>query len=556
MSRNPYQATLDQPECDKRRVSTPIHTEDPSMLNHRRRRPAAISLTVAAVVLTAIPTLIFADSDPVKYPDMEEEWYVVTMQDAKCGYMRSTSNRVGDVIETRVTMFFEIARGDARVSIKSDQLYVESLDGKPKSFSLEMSMGEIPVLYRGVIKKGKVHLTTEQSGVQRTAEYDFDSEIKFAWGQLLEQRTRGLTPGTSFTIKTYEPSLRVDGPVQTTLRVHNKEKVDVLGKSKELTRVTSTVKLGTPPAAAAAGGAASANMEVTTESWVDDEATPVVAVVDMGMLQVRMYRSTREEAMTKGAPPEMFLNTFIHVDRKVPRTAVEVTYRLKLPKDSKNRLPELPATSMQSFKRISDHEGLLTVKRIDWKALEDAAATEKPDAKLKPYLQASTMLDIDDRRIRRLARRGAASATTPAGKAAALRRFVTDYVSDKNLDIGFATASEVAKNRSGDCTEHGVLLAALARAAGIPSRGVSGIVQVPDGPLGAEGLNAFGYHMWTQVYIGGQWVDIDAALRQTDCDPTHIALALMPLGDEGMLESLMAIFPLLGQLEMEIVKIK
>lgn len=526
------------------------------MLNHRRRRPAAISLIVAAaVVLFSPPAPLYASSDPVTYPNMEEEWYVVTMQDAKCGYMRSTSNRVGEVIETRVTMFFEIARGDARVSIKSDQLYVETLDGKPKSFSLEMSMGEIPVLYRGVIKTGKVHLTTEQSGVQRTAEYDFDPEIKFAWGQLLEQRKRGQKPGTSFSIKTYEPSLRVDGPVLMTLRVHGKEKVDVLGKAQELTRVTSTLKLGSPPVAAA-GGAAPTNMEVTTESWVDDEATPVVAVVDMGMVQVRMYRSTREEAMTKGAPPEMFLNTFIHVDRKVPRTAVEVTYRLKLPKDSKNRLPELPATSMQSFKRISGHEGLLTVKRIDWKVLESAAAIEKADAKLKPYLQASTMLDIDDRRIKRLARRGAASAATPAGKADALRRFVTDYVSDKNLDIGFATASEVAKNRSGDCTEHGVLLAALARAAGIPSRGVSGIVQVPDGPLGAEGLNAFGYHMWTQVYIGGQWVDIDAALRQTDCDPTHIALALMPMGDEGMLESLMAIFPLLGQLEMELVEVK
>lgn len=475
-------------------------------------------------------------------PVDQEEWYSVRLQDAKCGYMHSKLTRVGEEVHTQTRMSLEIARDQARVKIAMTQQHRETLDGKPLAFRYQMSLGEMPVTYEGTIKNGKVKLISEQAGAKRETMYDFDSEVKFAWGQLLEQRKRGMKPGTTFTVKTYEPSMRVDGALSMTVEVHEKEKVDVLGKMQTLTRVTSTMDMGGTP--------------VATESWVDDDATPIVSQVNMGIMQVKMYRTTREEALEGGQAPELFINTFINVARKVPSSASNVTYRLRIPADGKTRLPEIPNTPMQTFKRITDYEGELTVRRIDWGALRKITKASLIDEKLKTFTIASTTLDIDDRRIKRLARQATKSAKTPAQKADALRKFVTDYVSDKNLDVGFATASEVARNKSGDCTEHGVLLAALARAAGLPARGVSGIVQVPSGPFGADNLKAFGFHMWTQVNINGEWVDIDAALRQTDCDPTHIALALMPLNDEGMMDSLMAIFPLLGTLELDIVEIR
>lgn len=531
-------------------------------------RSVPMRLTVALISFIW-PIGLQAAELRIEYPDKHEEWYVVKIQDARCGYMHSFSDRSGDEIHTRVRMSFRIARADAKLEITSDHRYRETLDGRPLSFSMVMSMGQMPVTHQGVIADGKIKLITEQSGLKREASYDFDPDVKFAWGQLLEQRRRGLKPGTSFTIKIYEPSMKADGAIPLTLKVHAKERVDVLGRMQELYRISSTMQLDPAAILAGAGGvpsepkdkrdataAPAGAMEITTESWVDDDATPVIATLDMGIMKVNMYRTSREEALTTDDAPEMFINTFIHVDRTVPKAAQEVVYRLKLSPGGKHRLPNLPDTTMQRFKRVSDREGLLTVRRIDWSALRSNAAREDASRNLSPYLSATTMVDIDDRRIKRLARRSVSSARSPAEKADAMRKFVTDYVREKGLDVGFATASEVARTRSGDCTEHAVLLAALARANGIPSRGVSGLVQVPAGPFGAEGVKAFGYHMWTQVYIGGQWVDIDAAFRQTDCDPTHIALSLMPLGDEGMIESIMAMFPLMGQLEIEVVDIR
>ena len=66
----------------------------------------------------------------------------------------------------------------------------------------------------------------------------------------------------------------------------------------------------------------------------------------------------------------------------------------------------------------------------------------------------------------------------------------------------------------GDCNEHAVLFAALARAAGIPARVVAGAVYGDDG---------FYYHAWNEVWLDG-WVSVDAVFDQMPVDATHVKL--------------------------------
>jgi transglutaminase-like putative cysteine protease len=278
---------------------------------------------------------------------------------------------------------------------------------------------------------------------------------------------------------------------------------------------------------------------------------------NMGGFTVRVLAATKEQALEGNAAPELFINTFVKVDKRISDNAKVVKYRLRLPDDKTDlKMPELPETPAQSVQRVNDHEAILTVRRLDWEAIRKASNKAAADPAMKAYLQASSTVDINDRRIKTHARRAVKGCKTPAEKADALRRYVTEFIENKSLDVGFATASEVVRTRKGDCSEHAVLLAALARAAGLPARGVSGIVQIPTGMLPASSGSMFGYHMWTQVNIDGQWVDIDAALRQTDCNPTHIALAIMPLNDEGMAGSVVSMLPLLGRLQMEVISVE
>jgi transglutaminase-like putative cysteine protease len=90
----------------------------------------------------------------------------------------------------------------------------------------------------------------------------------------------------------------------------------------------------------------------------------------------------------------------------------------------------------------------------------------------------------------------------------------------KAYGVSHDRASEVLRAGQGDCTEHSLLFLALARAAGIPCRGVHGLVyaryddQVP----------ALYWHAWVEVKSGNEWIALDPTFGQPVADPTHVAL--------------------------------
>lgn len=92
-----------------------------------------------------------------------------------------------------------------------------------------------------------------------------------------------------------------------------------------------------------------------------------------------------------------------------------------------------------------------------------------------------------------------------------------------SLDFnGHYSALDTIIRRAGDCTEAAVLLAALGRAAGIPTRVVSGLTYSRAAYHGVS--NAFMPHSWTIAYVDGQWRSFDLALDTFDS--THIALTI------------------------------
>jgi Transglutaminase-like superfamily len=88
----------------------------------------------------------------------------------------------------------------------------------------------------------------------------------------------------------------------------------------------------------------------------------------------------------------------------------------------------------------------------------------------------------------------------------------------KSFSSNLTTASQVLARRAGDCTEHALLLVALARAAGIPAREVSGLVYMGDD------LRRFGWHAWVEVDIDGHWVQVDPSSGERLANATHLTL--------------------------------
>jgi len=166
-------------------------------------------------------------------------------------------------------------------------------------------------------------------------------------------------------------------------------------------------------------------------------------------------------------------------------------------------------------------ETLLTV-RARRPAADDPAKDVprlRPDPAGGEDLEATPEVDWDHPDIRALAERVAAK--TPGRWAAArkLSREVNRRIA-KVYGESRDRASEVLHTGKGDCTEHALLFVALARAAGIPARGVHGLVYANYGGGGA-GLY---WHAWAEVKVGEEWIPVDPTFDQDVADATHITL--------------------------------
>ena len=106
---------------------------------------------------------------------------------------------------------------------------------------------------------------------------------------------------------------------------------------------------------------------------------------------------------------------------------------------------------------------------------------------------------------------------------------------EKDYGASADRASDVLRQKKGDCTEHSLLTVALLRAVGIPARRVDGVVYM----MNSDGVPAFYWHEWIEAYVG-EWTQMDPTFNQMVADATHFGV-----GQEGNAE----ITPLIGQLK-------
>lgn len=118
---------------------------------------------------------------------------------------------------------------------------------------------------------------------------------------------------------------------------------------------------------------------------------------------------------------------------------------------------------------------------------------------------------------------------------ATLRRAVYDHIEHKDSSRGWDLASRVARDGRGDCTEHAVLLTALARSFGYAAQVTVGLVVVLPPDVGEETSPGVYGHAWSEIHDGTAWRLVDAT-RGADDLTDEVALRHLPLlvmGNEG-----------------------
>jgi transglutaminase/protease-like cytokinesis protein 3 len=133
------------------------------------------------------------------------------------------------------------------------------------------------------------------------------------------------------------------------------------------------------------------------------------------------------------------------------------------------------------------------------------------------YIKPSRLVDSANPRIVELVHKIVADKADAWQKAVAISEWVHANLTRDLSKIGLEPASRVAQRLSGDTHAQTILMSALCRAAGIPSRSALGLVY-------SSQYDGFMFHAWNEVSIDGRWVALDPVFNQSEVDATHIKL--------------------------------
>jgi len=240
---------------------------------------------------------------------------------------------------------------------------------------------------------------------------------------------------------------------------------------------------------------------IEIHGWVDETGTIVKELSPLGLVIQKEREKDEKEPDTYF---DANLLALVETEGKIedPKN----TSFMKIKVDSKRELVEL----IKRYHRVDDN--IVTIERDGPLPLQ-----LNPDNFLAP----SPFINSDDTSIRNLLPALIKNQTDEGEKVRSIMFWVYKNLK-KRPTFSIPFAKDVFVKRVGDCNEHAVLFAALARAARIPCAIASGMVY---------NNGNFYYHAWNLVYIYGRWVDVDSTFGQFPADATHIILAIGDISD-------------------------
>ncbi len=504
------------------------------------------------LLLAAVPVRAEAPAPKV----VAEVWEAAYLDGAKMGHQHTVIHQLErdgqKLFRTTKTMSLTIKRYKSVVNQRLIAATEETSDGKVVSESLTLFHDGGQITQSGRVEGDQLVVRTPSDPTGRTVPWN--DKVLGLYRQERLFQDRKVKPGDRFQFLDYQlPFLSV---VTMDVAVKDPQEIDILAAKKEGEaskgeRVKKNLlRAEMTPGKVKVGGNSIALPQLVV--WLDEERRPVRQESPLpGLGRLTLYRTTKEVAVEEGAAPALLpdlgLNTLIKLDRRIdrPHEAREIVYRITVPGDDD------PASTFarDGRQRVEHLEGDHVDLRV--RPVREPAEVESSTRPGDEFLKSSYFLDSDNERIQSLAKRLAGDETDPWRIAQGMEKWVHENMKG-STSVSFATASQVCRDRTGDCRQHAMLLAALCRAAGIPSRTAVGLVYVDDpdrGPL-------LGFHMWTEVWIKGQWLMLDAVLGKGSVGAAHLKVADHSWHDTQTLAPLLPVTRVLGKIKVEVVSVE
>jgi transglutaminase-like putative cysteine protease len=480
------------------------------------KRLVCYALFSCILVLAAIRPSAAEPFKKLNKPPLSERWFGIYVDKERVGFYRQniTETPEGYRMEGDGSVRMNVM-GFSKVASSHESYWV----GKNlalRSFEVEQTINGTLSRLKGQIYDTTLRIRSESNGKSTDKQLKFKGEVYPGPALNLYPLIRDIVPGRIHRIVTFDP-----------------EEV----KLKEIT-ITVLGEERSPDGQPALKLRNTLYPFVNNDIWMDGQGNTLVETVREGLVTTRA-----EDPKTLGAyvgnvalSKKDLIYDFSLVRAEPPikdqKRLTGLTVEVSGWNDS---LPLLQEGGQTVEKSGTGHIIVKTGSAL-------AAASPPPLAGAPDeYLKPADKIESDAPQIVAKAKELATGKKGREDVVRALTAWTADWLRDTVDDAGGALASFTA--RTGNCQTHARLYTALARAAGIPTRFVSGLVH-------QEG-KGFLYHSWAESLVDGRWVSVDPTYNQVPADPTHLKFF------EGHLpEDMAPIVAIIGRIRIAVLEAK
>ncbi len=468
------------------------------------------------IILLLLCSALNVSAEPTKKidkPPVSERWFGIYVDADRVGFYRQTISESSDGyrMEGYGSVRMKVMGFSKDASTRESYLVTKGL--ALRSFDVEQTINNSSSHVSGKVADGVVRMKTRIGGKTTDKQLKFKGEVYPGPALNIYPLMRDASPGKVYKLLTFDPE---------ELKI-KEVKISVLGEEK------------TPEGIPAIKLQNNLYTFVDNDIWIDGQGNTLMESVRDGLV------------ITKAEDPKL-LGTFIgnlalaKKDLIYDFSLVRVEPPIKEPK--KLTALEVDITGWNDALPLPQDGGQQVEQRcagnivIKTGSLASAPVSAKP---LDAYLKPAAKIESDAPEIVAKAKEIAAAAKSQDELARALASWTAEWLRDTVDDGGAAVES--FKSRVGNCQTHARLYTALARAAGLPTRFVSGLVY-------QEG-KGFLYHSWAESFIGDRWIPVDPTYNQLPSDPTHLKLF------EGHLpEDMSPIISIIGKIKIKVLQAK
>ena len=473
-------------------------------------------ITTCILVLCSSFAVLATPFGKIDAPPLFERWFGIYLNNERVGFYRQRIDKSEDG-------FLMEGNGSVRMKVMTyakeasmHETYLVSKNLALRSFDVEQSINGSSSHVSGKVSGSSLHIRSDSNGKVTDTILKFKGEVFPGPALNLYPLMRSVASGTSYKIQAFDPE---------ELRIKDIQ-ITVLGEDKT-SEGQPALKLRN-------------NLYpfVTNDIWVDGQGNTLEESVREGLVTTKAEQPNNisafitDWAMAKKDLIYDFSLVRIQPPLKEPHTLTGLAVEISGWNDA---VPLLQGGRQQVEKLGNGRITFVTGSLI--KTPSEAEVQKPADAYLKP----ADKIESDAPEIKAQAKLLAEGIKKEEDLVKTLASWTAEWLKDTIDDGGSAVAS--FKSKSGNCQTHSRLYTALARASGIPTRFVSGLVY-------QEG-RGFLYHSWAESYISGRWFSVDPTYNQFPADVTHLKLL------EGNLPQDMApIIAIIGKIKMSVLDTK